>query len=137
MAIDYGRKRVGIAVTDPGQMIATALTALPEHQVFTFLRIYMKSEQIEKFVVGKPVNLQNEATDATEGADKFALKLQKEFKEIAVERLDERFTSVLAQRAIMASGVKKKDRKNKYLTDEVSAVILLQSYLERRDFLKK
>ncbi len=132
LAIDYGKKRCGIAVTDPMQIIAQGLTTVNTPELLNFLKDYCLTEEVECFVVGLPLNLQAEATDATAAADQFVSRLQEQFPDKAIERIDERFTSVLAQRAIIASGVKKKKRRNKALLDEVSATIILQSYMDRK-----
>jgi putative Holliday junction resolvase len=129
MSIDYGRKRVGIAVTDPLKIIATALDTVQANQVLEYIETYMQKEPIELFVVGLPKNLNN--TDAESMADvkPFVKKLEAKFN-IPIVWEDERFTSKLAMRAMIDSGVKKSERRIKENTDKISAVIILQSYLE-------
>ncbi len=129
MAFDYGGKRTGIAVTDPLQIIASGLTTVATDKVMDFLETYLFTEEVECFVVGDPRSLDNEATDATSGADEFAEKLKKKYPHIQLEREDERFTSKMALRSLIDSGVSKKKRRNKALIDEVSATLILQSYL--------
>lgn len=130
VAIDYGQKRVGIAVTDELQIIATGLTTVHVSEVFPFLIDYLKRENVEKFVVGQPVQMNYTASDAQRFTEPFVKQLIKHFPEIPVDRADERFTSKLAQDAILTAGLKKKDRQNKALVDTVSATIMLQSYLQ-------
>ncbi|MDR1887029.1 MAG: Holliday junction resolvase RuvX [Prevotellaceae bacterium] len=129
MSIDYGRKRVGLAVTDPLQIIATALDTVHSKDVLEYIEAYIRKEYIELFVVGLPKNLDN--TDAESMADvkPFVKKLEAKFN-IPVVWVDERFTSKLAMRAMIDSGVKKSERRKKENTDKISAVIILQSYLE-------
>jgi len=130
VAIDYGTKRVGIAVTDSNQLIATGLTTVHSKDVLSFLKEYVSKEEVECFVVGDPVQMNGLASEAAKFANKFTELLQKQFPGIAVRRYDERFTSKMAERALLMSGVKKKDRQNKELVDMTSAIIILQSYLE-------
>jgi putative Holliday junction resolvase len=129
LAIDYGTKRCGIAVTDTMQIIATGLTTVHSKDIIDFLKKYMEKEAVEAIVVGEPKNLKGERTDASEHADGFVTLLKKHFPGMKIARIDERFTSKMASRAIIDSGMKKKDRQNKELVDEVSATIILQSYL--------
>lgn len=129
MGIDYGTKRVGLAVTDPLQIIATALTTVATEEIFTFLAEYVKQEAVELFVVGKPLHLDGRETDATKPTEKFVVALQKKFPDIPIDREDEAFTSKMAAKTLVASGVKKKKRRKKGMLDKVSATIILQSYL--------
>lgn len=129
LAIDYGTKRCGIAVTDTMQIIATGLTTVHSKDIIEFLKKYMEKEVVETIVVGEPKNLRGERTDASEHADGFVTLLKRNFPGMKIARIDERFTSKMASRAIIDSGMKKKDRQNKELVDEVSATIILQSYL--------
>jgi len=129
LAIDYGTKRCGIAVTDTLQIIATGLTTVHSKDIIDFLKKYMEKEAVETIVVGEPKNLRGERTDASEHADGFVTLLKKHFPGMKIARIDERFTSKMASRAIIDSGIKKKERQNKELVDEVSATIILQSYL--------
>jgi putative Holliday junction resolvase len=133
IAIDYGRKRTGIACTDAMQIFATALQTVPSHQVINFLKEYISRENVELFVVGDPKKLNNQPSESVIYVNPFVKLLKKEFPEIPVERMDERFTSKMASQAILQAGLKKKDRQNKALVDSVSAVIILQSWLEMKD----
>ncbi len=130
LAIDYGRKRVGIAVTDPLKIIANGLTTVHSKDIFTFLSNYLSKEYVETIVVGYPVNLKNEGSQSLQFINPFIKKLIKQYPEIKVETYDERFTSKMAKAAMIEGGLKKKDRQNKALVDKISAVIILQSYLE-------
>lgn len=131
IAIDYGQKRVGLAVTDPGQIIATSLTTVRTMDVIPFLKDYLNHETVVLFLVGEPKQMNNEASESAKFIEPFVKSLKKEFPGIPVERVDERFTSKLAMNTIREAGLKKKDRQNKALIDTVSATIMLQSYLER------
>ena len=133
IAIDYGKVRVGLAVSDPLQLIANGLKTVGNAELFTFLHDYVKREQVEAMVVGLPKSLQNRDTDFTSEVNKFVRKLKKEFPAVEVHCVDERFTSKIAMDTILRSGVKKVKRKNKALIDEVSAIIILQSYLEQKE----
>jgi len=129
MAIDYGSKRVGIAVTDPLQIIASGLTTVHSKDLITYLEAYLKKEQVECIVVGEPKTLQNEASDSARYIDPFVTHLTRKFPNIKIARYDERFTSVLAHQTMLMGGLKKKDRANKDTVDMVSATIILQDYL--------
>ena len=129
MAFDYGKRRTGIAVTDPSQIIATGLTTVETDKVLEFVKSYTQQEQVEKFVVGYPLSLSGDATDATPLVDSFIGNLKKNFPRIPIHKNDERYTSKMAMQTLVASGVKKKARRNKALLDEVSAVIILQDYM--------
>lgn len=130
LAIDYGKKRTGIAVTDPMKIIATGLTTVATHELIPFLKEYFQREAVEKLIVGYPKNLNDSETDATGLVKECVRILRKNFPDKPVELLDERFTSSMASKSILASGLKKKARQNKALIDEVSATILLQDYLQ-------
>ncbi|MGL5891946.1 MAG: Holliday junction resolvase RuvX [Bacteroidia bacterium] len=130
LAIDYGTKRCGIAVSDPLKMIATGLTTVHSKDLLNWLADYIKKEPVETFIVGEPKRLNGQPTDATQHVEAFVKHLRKQFPEIPVQRIDERFTSKIAFRSLIDSGLGKKDRQNKALIDEVSAVILLQSFME-------
>ncbi len=132
LAIDYGRKRTGLAVSDTLQIIANGLTTVPSHQLLDFLKKYISAEQVEKIVIGLPKQMSGELSESMEYINPFVRQLKKALPEIPVEFVDERFTSVLAQRAMIDGGLKKKDRQNKALVDEISATIILQSYLESK-----
>ncbi len=137
LAIDYGRKRTGIAVTDPGQVIASGLTTVPTHQLIDFLVKYVKEEKVERIIIGHPKQMNNEDSENMRYILPFMGKLKKQIPDIPVELVDERFTSVLAHQAMLAGGLKKKDRQNKALVDEISATIILQSYLESKKYMMK
>jgi putative holliday junction resolvase len=132
LAIDYGRKRVGLAVTDPLQIIASPLETVHSKDVIQFLKDYDLAEGIESFVLGMPMNLNNQPTDATADAQQFERLLKKHFPEKAVYLQDERFTSKMAMAAMIAGGMKKKDRREKGNIDKISAAIILQSFLESK-----
>lgn len=132
MAIDYGRKRTGIAVTDPLQIIATGLTTVDTHMALVFLRDYLSREAVETIIVGEPLNLDDTDTHATAGAREFAKKLKRHFPQVKIEMVDERFTSKMATDAIREMGMKKKDRREKGVVDVVAATILLQEYMHSR-----
>jgi putative Holliday junction resolvase len=129
IAIDYGQKRVGLAVTDELKLIATSLATVPAHKIFDFLKDYTVKNPVECFVVGEPKQMNNTPSDSVKYIDPFVNRLRKEFREIPVERMDERFTSLIAAQTIRNSGLKKKARRNKSLVDAVSATLLLQSFL--------
>ncbi|MEO5571880.1 MAG: Holliday junction resolvase RuvX [Bacteroidia bacterium] len=130
IAIDYGTKRTGIAVTDPEKIIATGLTTVRTHELFSFLEKYLIENNVECFVVGDPKQMNNSASESAKAINDFVIKLKKKFNEIPVKRIDERFTSKMAMQAIRDSGLKKSDRQKKELVDMVSATIMLQFYME-------
>lgn len=132
LAIDYGKKRTGIAVTDTLQLIANGLTTVPTHELLAFILDYVSKEPVERILVGLPKQMNNEASENMKRIEPFVRSLQKKLPDVPVEYVDERFTSVLAHRAILDAGLKKKDRQNKALVDEISATIILQSYMENR-----
>ena len=132
ISIDYGQKRVGIAVTDENQMIANALTTVHSKDIIEFLKNYIASENVERFVVGEPRQMNYQPSESAKLIDAFVRKLKKEFPELPVDRIDERFTSKMAQQTMIVAGLKKKKRQNKALVDAISATIILQSYLETR-----
>jgi putative Holliday junction resolvase len=134
IAIDYGSKRVGIAVTDPMQIIATGLTTVHSKDLMEFLKGYIAKEQVECIVVGEPKRMNNEPSESARFIEPFVLHLKRSFPGIKVERIDERFTSKMAFQTIIDSGLKKKDRQNKELVDEISATIILQSYMEKQKY---
>lgn len=131
MAFDYGTKRVGIAVTDPLQIIATSLTTLHPAHVHEFIRNYMSKEEVERFVVGMPRQLDGSESQSAQHVKGFVRHLKKLFPSVDVVTIDERFTSKMASAAIAGSGLKRARRQEKGLVDSVSAVIILQSYLEQ------
>lgn len=132
IAIDYGRKRSGIAVSDPLQMIANGLTTVPSGQLLDFLISYIATESVERILVGLPKQMNNEASESMKYIEPFVKSLKKRLPDIPVEYVDERFTSVIAHRTMLEAGLKKKERRNKALVDEISATIILQGYLESR-----
>ncbi|MDR0988490.1 MAG: Holliday junction resolvase RuvX [Prevotellaceae bacterium] len=131
VAIDYGKKRTGIAVSDPLQLIANGLTTVPTHELTTFLIDYVAKEPVERILVGLPKQMNNEPSENMQRIEPFVQALRKQLPAIPVEYVDERFTSLLAHRAMLEGGLKKKERRNKALVDEISATILLQTYMER------
>lgn len=135
MCIDYGGKRTGIAVTDPLQIIATALQTIETPQLFIFLKKYLATESVERILIGHPLNLDDSPTHATPLVEAAIKRLQKEFPQIPVEKVDERFTSVLAGRAMIEMGMKKKDRRQKGNVDQIAATIMLQEYLNQHNKL--
>lgn len=134
MAFDYGTKRIGVAVTDPMQIIATALTTVHPQDIWTFLTDYLQTEQIETFIVGRPRQMDGSDSESASHVVGFMRKLKKIYPTIPVVEIDERFTSKMASAAITQSGKKKKDRQQKGLIDTVSATIILQSYMDSRSF---
>jgi putative holliday junction resolvase len=130
LAIDYGKKRVGIAVSDPSQLIAGGLTTVDSQQVLTFLVKYLAIESVECIVVGLPKQMNNMPSESMKYITPFVNSLKNKFPHVRVEFFDERFTSVLAHKTMLAGGLKKKDRQNKALVDEISATIILQDYME-------
>ena len=134
LAIDYGLKRVGLAVSDPLQIIATALETVPAQNVFLFLREYCKKEEVEAFIVGKPLDLNLNTTESTNAVLKFVDRLKKTFPNQPVHLHDERFTSKMALDAMIRGGSTKKDRRKKENIDKVSATIILQSFMESQSF---
>lgn len=132
LAIDYGRKRTGIAITDPMQIIANGLTTVPTGELMDFLLDYMKREKVERIIIGHPKQMNNQDSESMKYIVPFVNRLKKVLPDVPLEMVDERFTSVLAHQAMLAGGLKKKDRQNKALVDEISATIILQSYLESK-----
>ena len=132
LAIDYGRKRTGIAVTDTLQIIANGLTTVPSHTVIHFLKDYIAKESVELIIVGLPRQMNYEESESMKYIKPFVKRLQKEIPDIPVEYFDERFTSRMAQQTMIDGGLKKKQRQNKALVDEISATIILQGYMEGR-----
>ena len=132
LAIDYGRKRTGLAVTDPEQIIANRLTTVPTHTIWDFLKNYFQKEDVEMVVVGYPKKMNNEASEAVRYINPFLKKFQKDYPDLKLEIIDERFTSKMAFQTMIAGGVKKQKRRDKALVDAISATIILQSYLEQK-----
>jgi putative holliday junction resolvase len=131
LAIDYGRKRVGIAVTDEHRIIAGGLCTLNVQEVIPFLKDYVAKENVDCIVVGEPVDMQMRASDASRYIEPFVKHLRKQFPDMAVERMDERFTSQMAMQTMRDAGLGKKARQNKSLVDTISATLILQSYMEK------
>jgi putative Holliday junction resolvase len=132
LCIDYGGKRTGIAVTDPLQIIATALTTVATKELIPFLKNYFQQEPVELILIGEPLNLDDTATHATPLVKAAIIRLKKEFPTIPIQTVDERYTSKLASRAMVEMGMKKKDRQKKENVDQVAATIMLQEYLQNR-----
>ena len=132
LAIDYGRKRTGIAVSDTLQIIANGLTTVPSHTIINFLKDYISKEPVELIIVGLPRQMNYEESESMQYIKPFVKKLRKEIPDIPVEYSDERFTSRMAQQTMIDGGLKKKQRQNKALVDEISATIILQGYMEGR-----
>ena len=131
LCIDYGGKRTGIAVTDPLKIIATGLTTVETQKVLPFLKDYFSREAVELVLVGMPSNWDDTATHATPMVQQFIRAFQKAFPAIPVQEVDERYTSKMASQAMLQMGLKKKQRQNKALVDEIAATIMLQEYLQR------
>ncbi len=135
IAIDYGQKRVGIAVTDSLCMIANSLITVHSAELFDFLGKYFSTEQVDLILVGEPRNMNNTPSESARFIEPFVKKLCKTFPEIPVKRVDERFTSKMAFRTMIEAGLKKKDRQNKELVDSLSATIILQSFMESNEYI--
>ncbi|MCL2683320.1 MAG: Holliday junction resolvase RuvX [Bacteroidales bacterium] len=130
LAIDYGQKRVGIAVTDELKIIANGLTTVPSAEIFDFLKTYLSKESVELFLVGEPKQMDNTPSESSKFVEPFVRKLAQTFPNIPIKRVDERFTSKMAFQSMIDMGLKKKDRQDKATIDKISATIMLQSYLE-------
>ncbi len=131
IGIDYGRKRTGLAVTDPLGLFASPLETVPSAKIIEYLKNYSAQQEISLFVVGYPMNLNNKPSEAAAYVDVFLKSLRKAFPAIPIELVDERFTSVLAHRAMIDGGMKKMDRRDKAAVDKISASIILQTYMDR------
>lgn len=129
LAIDYGMKRTGLAVTDALQIIASGLTTVNTNELLSFLKDYISKEPVELFIVGEPKQMDNTASESETLIAPFLKKLEQQFPNIPIQRVDERFTSKMAFQTMIDSGLKKNQRKNKALVDEISATLILQSYL--------
>lgn len=129
LALDFGKKRTGIAVTDDLQIIASGLTTVNTSDIFSFLENYLKNNSVELFLIGEPKQMNNQASESEVLIIPFIKKLKEKFKNIPIKRVDERFTSKMAFQTMIDSGLKKKQRQNKALIDEISATIILQTYL--------
>lgn len=131
ICIDYGGKRTGIAVTDPLQIIATGLTTIETKEFIPFLKNYFQQEQVERIVIGMPTNWDDSDTHATPLVKKAIEQLKKHFPQMPIETVDERYTSKMAKDAMLEMGLKKSQRRDKKLVDEIAATIMLQEYLQR------
>ena len=131
IGIDYGRRRVGVAVSDPLGIFASALETVQSAKIIEYLKKYAENENVVRFVVGYPVNMDGAPSEAAKDVDVFLKQLAKAFPEVPVTLEDERFTSVLAHRAMIDGGMKAKDRRDKESVDKISAAIILQSYMDR------
>lgn len=129
MAIDYGRKRCGVAVTDPLRIVANGLANVPAHELMAFIQNYVKTEQVDVIVVGEPKDMKNNASESAKYIEPFVRQLEKTFPAIEIKRYDERFTSVIAHQTMLDAGLKKKQRQNKELVDTISATLILQSFM--------
>ena len=136
LALDIGRKRTGIAVTDSLKMIANGLTTVATGKVFDFLTSYISNEDVELFIVGLPKQMNNEPSEAVKYIEPVVNRIKKLYPSIPVKQVDERFTSKIAHQTMLDGGLKKMDRRNKAMVDTISATIILQSYLESLDFDK-
>ncbi|OUO55674.1 Holliday junction resolvase RuvX [Parabacteroides sp. An277] len=134
LAIDYGRKRTGIAATDTLQLIANGIGTVPSSEVVSFLSDYVKKEPVDLFVVGLPKQLNNEPSENMKRVEAFVAQLKRAVPSVPIQYYDERFTSVMAHQAMILGGLKKKKRQEKALVDEISAVIILQAYLESKKY---
>ncbi|MCQ2308896.1 MAG: Holliday junction resolvase RuvX [Bacteroidales bacterium] len=130
MAIDYGRKRCGVAVTDPLRIVANGLTNVPAHELMAFIQNYVKTEQVDVIVVGEPKDMKNNASESAKYIEPFVRQLEKTFPAIEIKRYDERFTSMIAHQAMLDAGLSRKQRQNKELVDTISATLILQSFME-------
>ena len=137
IAIDYGTKRTGLAVTDPEQMIASPLETVPTHELMNYLKAYFEQEQVELLVVGHPRQMDHSESKSMKQIRFFVGAFKKRFMEIPVEYMDERFTSKMAREALIISGMKKSDRQVKGNVDKVSAALILQSFMELRNKMRR
>lgn len=131
LAIDYGQKRTGIAITDNFQIIASGLTTVASETAIAFLKNYFETESVEKVIIGQPIQMNGQPSESAVIIEKFIEKFKINFPEMPLEQVDERFTSKMASASMIASGLKKKQRQNKALIDEIAATIMLQSFLNR------
>ena len=134
LALDYGIKRTGLAVTDELQIIASGLTTVPSETVISFLKGYFSKENVCKVLIGEPKQMNGQPSESTPIIEKFVKEFSEQFPEMKIERVDERFTSKMAFQTMIDSGLSKKQRQNKGLVDEIAATILLQDYLTRKMF---
>jgi putative Holliday junction resolvase len=134
LSIDYGRKRCGIAVTDSLQIVANGLTTVPTHTLIDFIKKYVATENVDKIIVGKPTTMRGEDSESMKYITPGINRLKKELPNIPIEFWDERFTSVLAHKSMIDSGMKKTARQDKAIVDEISATIILNDYLQSKSF---
>lgn len=132
LSIDYGKKRTGIAVTDPLQIIATGLTTIDSEDMISFLKKYLDEEDVEEIIIGLPLNWNESETHGTRPAQKAIERIKKAFPLMKITEVDERYTSKMAKNAMIEMGMKKKDRRDKKIVDEIAATILLQEYLQSK-----
>ncbi len=132
LAVDYGTKRVGLAVTDPLQIIANTLATVRAHDIMVYLKEYIAREPLECIVVGKPLQMDGSDSESAKYVEKFISLLAKNFPELPIKRIDERLTSRMAKASMLEMGLKKKDRQKKETVDQISAVLILQTYLENK-----
>ena len=136
LAIDFGKKRVGLAVSDPLQIVANGLATVPASSIWEYLKDYFDKEKIDEVVIGYPVQMNNEPSEAVLFIDPFIKSFRKKYPDIRLELADERFTSKIAYKTMIAGGLKKKARQNKGTVDLISATIILQSYMEHKRYIK-
>lgn len=136
LALDYGKKRVGVAVSDPQKIIANKLATVATHTLWDFLDTYMNNEQVEEVVVGYPLQMNNTASEAVVYINPFLKKFKEKYPDVRLEIVDERFTSKMAARTMIEGGMRKMARRNKELVDAISATIILQSYMEQKRHLQ-
>lgn len=134
LAIDFGTKRIGLAVTDPLKIIASSLATVAAHEAIVWLKNYCSKEEVEAFVVGKPLQMDGTDSESAPATEKFISLLAKSFPKIPIHRVDERLTSRMASHAMVEMGMKKKDRQKKGNIDQISAVLILQSYMEANSY---
>ena len=137
LAIDYGLKRIGLAVTDPMQIFASPLNTVSPNEFDSFIKGYLKTEEVDAFVIGYPVQMNNQPSESVKYINPFIKKLKKMFPEKQLHLVDERFTSQMALRTMIDGGVKKRDRQDKSMVDKISASIILQSFLDNRSNKKE
>ncbi|HCC53088.1 MAG TPA: Holliday junction resolvase RuvX [Porphyromonadaceae bacterium] len=135
MAIDYGRKRTGIAVTDKMQLIANGLATVPSGETVDYIEAYISREKVDLFVIGEPKQMNNKPSENMRYVEAFVNRLRKVIPDVPITYFDERFTSVMAHKAMIEGGLKKKKRQDKALVDEISATLILQGYMEKQRFI--
>lgn len=134
LAMDYGKKRIGLAVSDPNQIIANKLATVATHTIWNFLKTYFQNEQVDEVVIGYPLQMNNTASEAVVYINPFIIKFKERFPDIPIVVADERFTSKMAFQAMIDGGIKKMNRRKKEMVDAISATIILQSYLEQKRY---